>query len=523
MLSSPVSKATRLALLPTFSSQYSAAYAPRKQGPGPVRPSTSRRGAHAVAVNPTTNFFTSCPPGASQRTKPVGFDEEPCTLSLEDGYGYAKVDIGQWWGPQDEYEIMRKLGWGMYATTWLVYNHTTKKYHAMKIVNEYGTFLETNEAISRAHPQFHELDILHRVSSPLRPTGRGVKQCLRLVDSFYTSRGSAQYLCLVMELGGMDLSSLQSQIGVNYALPPELVKSIVKQLCIALDYMHSECKVVHTDLKPGNILLGLKSREARQLVKTALRDHPPEKYAPRKVMGETFEALKSQPLPLPPFEDTDEMLSWRFKIADYGSAQWLGRRSTNIVQPIRLRAPEVLWGERWDEKIDVWALGCLTYEFLTGTSLFKLDKSLSFSEDIYISRQQLALLTQSGDFPDSDYFNRSSKGDFLKTTADGLTYPKPLAAALRTRRKAPINTPDTTKEERELALAFIARCLTIDPKQRASAKELLRHPWVRGLKAPAPRRKRPSSNVPSTSSAQTLGVSQSADKFNVYSRAFSTI
>ncbi|KAF6757287.1 hypothetical protein DFP72DRAFT_252868 [Ephemerocybe angulata] len=58
----------------------------------------------------------------------------------------------------------------------------------------------------------------------------------------------------------------------------------------------------------------------------------------------------------------------------------------------------------WDEKIDVWALGCLTYEFPTGTSLFKLDKSLNFSEDIYISRQQLALLTQSGDFPDSDYF-----------------------------------------------------------------------------------------------------------------------
>ena len=66
------------------------------------------------------------------------------------------------------------------------------------------------------------------------------------MNSFYTYRGNTQYLCLVLELGGMDLGSLKSQIGSDYALHPALVKSIVKQICWALDYIHVECKVVHT-------------------------------------------------------------------------------------------------------------------------------------------------------------------------------------------------------------------------------------------------------------------------------------
>ena len=116
------------------------------------------------------------------------------------------------------------------------------------------------------------------------------------------------------------------------------------------------------DLKPANILLGLNSREAKRLVNTMLKETSVRRYPPRVIMGETVEAIQSQPLP-PPIDRT-ECLSWKFKVADFGSAQWLGRRSTNLVQPIRLRAPEVVLGRNWDEKIDIWSLGCLVVGFL---------------------------------------------------------------------------------------------------------------------------------------------------------------
>jgi len=108
MLCSPLSKATRSALPPLISLQ-------RRRPQAPTRQSHH----YAVAANPV-DFFTSTVPGTSQRTKPVGFDEEPCALGLRDGYGYASIDIGHRLGPNAEYEVLRKLGWGMYATTWLV-------------------------------------------------------------------------------------------------------------------------------------------------------------------------------------------------------------------------------------------------------------------------------------------------------------------------------------------------------------------------------------------------------------------
>ena len=159
----------------------------------------------------------------------------------------------------------------------------------------------------------------------------------------------------------MHLGELRTQIGRDYALPIKLVKSVMRQVLRGLDYVHSECKVVHTDLKPANILLGLRPRETQRLVSTLL-ERPIERYPPRRIMGETVEAVKSQHLSLPLQPENisiDDMLSWNFKLSDFGSAQWVGRRSASIVQPIRLRAPEVVLGRNWDEKIDIWSVGCL--------------------------------------------------------------------------------------------------------------------------------------------------------------------
>jgi serine/threonine-protein kinase SRPK3 len=41
------------------------------------------------------------------------FVEEPLGLRADQGYGYLQVDFGQRLGPNGQYEILRKLGWGM--------------------------------------------------------------------------------------------------------------------------------------------------------------------------------------------------------------------------------------------------------------------------------------------------------------------------------------------------------------------------------------------------------------------------
>jgi serine/threonine-protein kinase SRPK3 len=41
----------------------------------------------------------------------------------------------------------------------------------------------------------------------------------------------------------------------NEKLPVELVKQLMKQLLITLDFLHTECHLVHTDLKGDNKMI----------------------------------------------------------------------------------------------------------------------------------------------------------------------------------------------------------------------------------------------------------------------------
>lgn len=42
-----------------------------------------------------------------------------------------------------------------------------------------------------------------------------------------------------------------------------------------------------------------------------------------------------------------------------GSASWFDRHLTEWIQPEKLRAPEVILGAQWDQKVDIWNLGLI--------------------------------------------------------------------------------------------------------------------------------------------------------------------
>jgi serine/threonine protein kinase len=51
---------------------------------------------------------------------------------------------------------------------------------------------------------------------------------------------------------------------------------------------------------------------------------------------------------------------------------WTNSGMTNMVGSLFYRAPELLVGERiYNEKIDIWSLGCIFYFMQTGNLLFK--------------------------------------------------------------------------------------------------------------------------------------------------------
>jgi len=92
-------------------------------------------------------------------------------------------------------------------------------------------------------------------------------------------------------------------------------------------------------------------------------------------------------------------------------------------------APEVIRGEPYDEKADIWSLGCLMYELLTGAPFYRHYDPI--------------------------------KAAFRMATRGAPAPPEKVSNALSADAKE-----------------FLHMCLRTDPADRATARELYRHPLL---------------------------------------------
>lgn len=127
-------------------------------------------------------------------------------------------------------------------------------------------------------------------------------------------------------------------------LNESVILDIFVQVCEGLGYLHQK-RILHRDIKTANI-----------------------------------------------FFDED----FKVRIGDFGIAKVLGQKTrfaqSMIGTPYYI-SPEMLNGEPYDHKNDVWALGCLLYEMCKKRQPFKSEKEINLNKKIKIGR--LRFLSQS--------------------------------------------------------------------------------------------------------------------------------
>jgi len=189
------------------------------------------------------------------------------------------------------------------------------------------------------------------------------------------------------------------------------------------------------------------------------------------------------------------------KIADLGNACWVHKHFTDDVTTREYRSPEVLVGVPYSAPIDVWSVACLIFELVTGDYLFKPkdDSNGEHSRD----EDHLALmaellgkipkrLTATGKFS-KYFFNR--KGEF-RNIKNLDTWP--LLDVLIEKYKMEYS------EALELT-NFLLPMLNMEPNHRASAADMLQHPWLTLKRENSvPDRKRNEITSPSISSLGLL-------------------
>jgi hypothetical protein len=74
---------------------------------------------------------------------------------------------------------------------------------------------------------------------------------IRLVEESFAIQGPfGEHLCLVFEPLREPLWLLGKHLGSN-GVPPAVLKSFLRILLQGLDFLHSECHVIHTRMIPG--------------------------------------------------------------------------------------------------------------------------------------------------------------------------------------------------------------------------------------------------------------------------------
>uniref|UniRef100_A0A674P676 non-specific serine/threonine protein kinase n=1 Tax=Takifugu rubripes TaxID=31033 RepID=A0A674P676_TAKRU len=399
--------------------------------------------------------------------------------------GYHHVKVGDLYN--GKYHVIRKLGWGHFSTVWLAWDIQVKRFVAMKVVKSAEHYTET---------AVDEIKLLKSVrnSDPNDPNREMVVQ---LLDDFKISGVNGTHVCMVFEVLGHHL--LKWIIKSNYqGLPLPCVKSIIRQVLQGLDYLHTKCQIIHTDIKPENILMSVDQAYVRKLAAEATEWQragapPPSGSASMRLkrtqlfISENYQRINvaiqrnnglagnCKPTagsllvnPLDPL-NADNI---KVKIADLGNACWVHKHFTEDIQTRQYRSLEVLIGAGYSTPADIWSTACMAFELATGDYLFEPHSGEDYSRD----EDHIALIIELlGSVPRKLIMAGKYSKDFFTKKGDlkHITKLKPWGLL-----EVLIDKYEWPREEAECFADFLLPMLELVPEKRATAAECLRHPWL---------------------------------------------
>ncbi|KAI1460369.1 CMGC protein kinase [Annulohypoxylon moriforme] len=342
---------------------------------------------------------------------------------------------------QDRYQVVTKLGFGSSSTIWLCHDLLDRRYAALKV--HVNTIKNNRELQVFKH--------LKEVGSR-RLSKVNIRQ---LKDSFKIQGPHGIHDVFVQPPLGVCLRDFQDKVP-NNVFNTIFVQAALNQVLPALNFLHIDANVIHTDFHTGNLLIGIKDESKLIQVEDAEIKSPP----PRKEIGDrTIYVSRAM------IGNTGPLF-----LCDFGEAR-IGREQSGTAMPTSYRAPEVILGMKWGYPVDMWSVALVAWDLLESKNLFNFrhvhDQDLN---DACHLADMIALLGP----PPLEFLKRSE--DYLKFwDADGNwrgIVPIPQERTIESLEKT------LEGSEREDFLVFLRALLQWVPEERLTAKQAMSHPWL---------------------------------------------
>eukprot|EP01062_Namystynia_karyoxenos_P002730 TRINITY_DN1096_c1_g2_i1.p1 TRINITY_DN1096_c1_g2~~TRINITY_DN1096_c1_g2_i1.p1 ORF type:complete len:1013 (+),score=244.87 TRINITY_DN1096_c1_g2_i1:124-3039(+) len=372
------------------------------------------------------------------------------------------------------YELLHRLGDGQSATVWLARDRDPREgrdFVAIKITKCSDNVVSSSQ---------HEVQLLFYVRdhTPVRPNGQTGTACL--LDHFNHEGPYGIHVCMVFEVLGPTLDILMARTNFhglgNQTLVKDICISILRGLS-ELRYMH----VVHTDLKPENIMFCTPSAEARRVMR----------------------------LSVDPGANTDDIIeNWEdaghVKISDFGLSYLLrppndiwdnGEPVTEqeleliitsnyqkgaVIQTREYRAPEIILGHDFCCETDIWSLACIAFELVTGEFLFdpKVQSHVPKDDEDAMDEEHISEIIQTLGSPPLKV--STGDGKFVRRFFDPVTgdFLHPQQAVRSDILRQLLDALPDDPEEAGRLFDFINCALTWDPADRPTAADCLQHEWL---------------------------------------------
>lgn len=404
--------------------------------------------------------------------------------------GYCRVTVGERF-KGGRYTALKKLGWGHFSTVWLCYDWVHKCVVGIKLQKSAPNYADAAK---------DEILVLRDMKK------RGARDwpVVQLLDHFDHYGSNGKHVCLVFEVLGKSLLSLIHRFNEK-GLPLELVRRIGRHVMEGLMFLHIECRIIHTDIKPENVLvvpmdddfLVLNDRaeklahhlnRQRALDPSATASKGLTKNQKKRLKEKRKRALELQELDQGSNEYSDELSEEKsllmlidsdraysrgeVKIIDMGNALWRDDHNAPEIQTRQYRCPEVILGADYGSSADIWSAACLFFELATGEYLFEPRKCRNYEQD----EDHLALMMEClGPIPkpiamrgrrSREFFNRYGQ---LRNIRRLRLFP--LDSIL-------IEEYSFSPADAKLFSSFLLPMLRFDPSRRATAQECLSHPFL---------------------------------------------